>query len=45
MYASGCDKFNFKFTRNRVIGCNGLKALVMMHPYNSLEAGIYNDLV
>ena len=34
-----------QFTMNAVIGCNGLKALVTMDPYNSLRENIHKDIV
>ena len=45
MYESDCDKFKLKLARNTVIGCNGLKSLVTLDPYNSLEADIHKYLV
>ena len=45
MYEFDCDKVKLKFTRNKVIGCNGSKALVTMDLYNSLKANIHKDLV
>ena len=45
MYKSDCDKVKLKFTRNTVIGCNGLKALVKMDPYNSIKYDTNRDLV
>ena len=45
MYEYDCDKVKLQLARNTVIGCNGLKDLVMMNPYNSLYTNVYKDLV
>ena len=45
MYEYDCDKVKLQLERNTVIGCNGLKDLVMMNPYNSLKADIHKDQV
>ena len=45
MYESDCNKAKLKFARNTVIGCDRLKELVMMDPYNSLEVDIHKDIV
>ena len=44
MYESYCNKVKLKFARNAVIGCGGTKQLVMMDPYNTLEAEINKDI-
>ena len=41
MYEFDCDKVKLNITRNKVIGCNGSKALVTMDLYNSLKANIH----
>ena len=45
MYEFDCDKVKFNITKNKVIGCNGSKALVTMDLYNSLKANIHKDVV
>ena len=45
MYESDYDKVKLKFTRNKVIGCNGLKDLVTIDPYNLFKADINKDIV
>ena len=45
MYESDCDKVKLQFAINVVIGCNGSNAIVIMDPYNSIEAIIYKGLV
>ena len=45
MYESDCDKVKLQFTRNAVIGCNKLIALVAMDPYKSLETDVNKDIV
>ena len=45
MYESDWDKFKLQFSSNTVIGCNVFNALVLMDPYNSLEADMHNDIV
>ena len=45
MYESDCENFELQFTRNAVIGCGGLRALVTTDPYNSPEANIHKDVV
>ena len=44
MYESYCNKIKFKFARKAVIGCNITKELLMMDPYNTLEADIHKDI-
>ena len=44
MYESDCDKVKLQFGRNTVIGCSGLKSLVVMDTYNSLQGNIHKDL-
>ena len=45
MYDSDSDKVKLEFARNTVIGCNVLKDLLEINPYNSLKANMYQDLV
>ena len=45
IYESECDKVKLQFTRKTSISCYGLKYLVTMETYNSLDANIYKDLV
>ena len=43
MYEYDCENVRLELTRNTIIGYNGLKSLVTMDPYNSLD--IQKDLV
>ena len=45
MYESDCDNIKFQLVSNTIIGWNGLKVLMVMDPYNSLEADINKYLV
>ena len=45
MYESDCEKVKLQFAWNTIIVSDRLKALVMMDPYNSLEADIHKYLV
>ena len=44
MYEYDWNKVKLKFTKNMVIDCNRLKALVIMDPYNSLKANTHKEL-
>ena len=40
MYEYDCDNIKFQLASNTIIGWNGLKFLMVMDPYNSLEVYI-----
>ena len=44
MYDSGYDKVKLQFLRSTVIGWDGLKFLVMIGPYKSIEGDIHKYL-